>query len=107
MRTLRFIVDGLTIRQDPECDFSNLVPGTSGYLRAEFCFSKDWDQTTRVAGFYSSLGQEYPPRVLDNGFTCIIPAEALKKSVFKVRVIGSKNGLKLQTNKVVVHQNGG
>ena len=107
MRTLRFIVEGQTIRQDPECDFTNLVPGTSGYLRAEFQFSHEWDQTKRVVGFYSNLGREYPPQVLDNGFGCVVPAEALQKSIFKVRVIGSKNGLKLRTNKVVVHQNGG
>jgi hypothetical protein len=95
------------IRQDPECDFSNLIPGTSGYLKADFQFSHEWDQTKRVAGFYSNLGREYPPQELENGRTCVIPSEALKRSVFKVQVIGSKNGLKLQTNKVIVHQNGG
>lgn len=29
MRTLSFIVDKQIIRKDPECDFSNLVPGTT------------------------------------------------------------------------------
>ena len=40
MRTLKFIVEGQIIKQDPNCDFSNLVPGTEGYLRAEFSFSR-------------------------------------------------------------------
>ena len=39
MRTLKFIVEGQIIKQDPSCDFTNLVPGTEGYLRAEFSFS--------------------------------------------------------------------
>ena len=39
MRTLKFIVDGQILRQDPTCDFSNIVPGTEGYLIAEFAFS--------------------------------------------------------------------
>ena len=29
MKTLRFIVDNQTIRKDPYCDFSGLVPGSS------------------------------------------------------------------------------
>lgn len=106
MRTLNFIVEGQTIRPDPDCDFSNLVPGTAGYLRAKFQFSSEWDRTTRVAAFYSNLGREYPPQKLDHTLSCVIPAEALQKSIFKVQVMGSKNDLKLQTNKVIVHQKG-
>jgi hypothetical protein len=107
MRTLKFIVEGQIIRQDPECDFSNLVPGTSGYLRAQFKFSSEWDRTTRVVAFYSNLGREYPPRELGSDLSCVIPAEALQRSIFKVQVIGRKNGLTLRTNKVMVHQKGG
>lgn len=29
MRTLSFIIDGQIIRKNPECDFNNLIPGTS------------------------------------------------------------------------------
>lgn len=107
MRTLNFIVEGQTIRQDPDCDFTNLIPGSSGYLRAKFKFSNEWDKTTRVVAFYSNLGREYLPQVLANDMSCVIPPEALRKSVFKVQVIGRKNELMLRTNRVVVHQKGG
>ena len=111
MKTLRFIVDNQTIRKDPNCDFSGLVPGSSGYLSAEFIFSKEWDGCLRVAGFFSPLGVEYPPRELAYGKSCVIPFEALRKRSFKVQVIGIKyeNGkeIRLKTNKVVVNQDGG
>lgn len=35
MRILKFIVDKQIIRRDPNCDFSNLVSGTKGYLKAD------------------------------------------------------------------------
>lgn len=107
MRPLRFIVENQIIRQDPDCDFSNLVPGSEGCLLAEFSFSQEWNDCVKVAGFYSSLGKEYEPQVLMDGKTCVIPAEALKKRVFKIKVIGKNNLIKLSTNKVTVHQNGG
>ena len=108
LRTLKFIVDGQSIKQDPDCDFSGLVPGTAGYLRAEFAFSPEWDNTTKVIGFFSNLGVEYEPRFLGNTRSCIIPSEALAKRIFKIRVIGkTKDGIKLTTNKVAVCQKGG
>lgn len=109
MRTLKFIVDKQIIKQDSSCDFSGLVPGSNGYLKAEFSFSKEWDGCAKVAAFYSRLGNEYEPQMLKNGSTCIIPAEALSKKIFKVQVRG-RNGLTnetLITNKLVVNQNGG
>lgn len=106
MRTLRFIVDGQIIGLDPSCDFSDLIPGTVGYLQAEFKFSSDWTGYTKVAAFYSPLGKEYPPQVLSDGKTCMIPAEALKKKSFKVQVWGKRNDSRLTTNKVAVSQNG-
>lgn len=107
MRTLRFIVNGQTICQDPTCDFSNLIPGSHGYLVGEFSFSKDWDGYDKVVGFYSPLGREYPPRVLADGKTCVIPFEALEKRSFKVQVIGKKKTSVIKTNKAIVKQNGG
>lgn len=106
MRTLRFIVDGQTITQDPFCDFSGLTPGTEGYLQAEFIFSPEWAGTRRVASFFSNLGNEYKPQVIKNDCRCLIPAEALSKSIFKVQVIGRIGSQKLCTNKVIVHQKG-
>ena len=31
MRTLKFIVEGLIIEPDRNCEFNNLIPGTKGY----------------------------------------------------------------------------
>lgn len=107
MRILRFIVEGQIIKQDPTCDFSNLVPGSEGYLQAEFTFSADWKDCAKVAAFYSVMGKEYPPQILRDGKTCMIPAEASKKREFTVRVIGKSGAIKLTTNKVAVSQNGG
>jgi hypothetical protein len=107
MRTLRFVVDGQIIMQDPGCDFTNLVPGSNGYLQAEFLFSKDWDGYAKVAAFWSATGREYEPQVLKDGKTCMIPAEALVKRTFKVQIVGKKPGSYIKTNRVEVIQNGG
>lgn len=107
MKTLKFIVNGQSIILDPECDVTSLVPGTNGYVRAVFTFSPEWDRCVKVAAFYSNLGTEYPPQALKNGEVCDIPSEALKKSVFKVKVLGKKNDYTICTNKVTVHQKGG
>lgn len=107
MRTLRFNVEGQVITQDPDCDFSNLVPGTKDYVRVTFSFSNEWRGYKRVASFWSMLGKEYMPQELDFGCSCMVPAEALTKRAFKVQVIGINNGMKITTNKVVVKQNGG
>ena len=109
MRTLKFIVNGQIITQDPSCDFSGLVPGSDGYLKAEFSFSKEWDGCVKAAAFYSRLGKEYDPQMLKDGKSCVIPAEALSKKIFKVQIQGrnTKTNQSLTTNKVVVNQNGG
>ena len=107
MRTLKFIVDDQIIKKDPNCDFSGLVPGTDGYLKAEFSFSKEWSGYFRVAGFYSPMGKEYPARVLEDGRSCMIPAKACAKRTFYVKVLGKKDDKRLVTNKVAVSQNGG
>lgn len=106
MRVLKFVVDKQIINQDPDCDFSNLIPGSEGYLQAEFTFSDDWDNCVKVASFCSSMGTEFPPQILKDGQTCMIPAEALKFQIFKVGVIGKKDGFKLTTDKVMVRQKG-
>lgn len=107
MRTLKFIVEDQIIKQDPNCDFDGLVPGSEGYLKAEFSFSPEWSGCVKVAAFYSVMGKEYPPQILEDGKSCMIPSEALTKQTFKVCVMGKKKGLKLTTNKVAVSQNGG
>jgi hypothetical protein len=108
MRTLKFIVEDQIIKQDPSCNFDDLVPGTEGYLQAEFSFSAEWDEYVKVAAFYSMMGTEYEPQILKDGRTCIIPAEALKRKTFKVKVFGKAVGSKtMTTNRLEVIQNGG
>lgn len=107
MRTLRFIVEDQILKPDPNCDFSDLVPGTSQHLRLEFIFSHEWKDCVKVVGFYSPLGIEYEPQVLVAGKNCMVPAEACAKRSFKIQVIGKKGDFKLTTNKVTVSQTGG
>ena len=107
MRTLRFIVEGQIVKMDPDCDFSGLVPGTEGYLQAEFSCSSEWRDCVKVAGFFSTFGKEYPPQVLKDGCTCMIPREALEKRAFKVQLVGGRKDYKITTNRLTVYQNGG
>ena len=65
MRTLRFTVDSQKIRHDPNCDFSGLVSGTAGYLKASFKFSKEWSGMVKVAEFANiCVVSQYPCRSL-------------------------------------------
>ena len=107
MRVLRFIVKDQIIEKDPNCDFSNLVPGTDEYLRADFSFSPEWDGYAKQAVFWSMMGRLYPKPSMAGGASCMIPAAALKKMAFKVQVIGKKGDSKLTTDKLVIRQDGG
>ncbi len=103
MRILRFIISGQTIRPDPACDFSDIVKGTKGYLRAEFLFSPEWNGC-RKAAVFTVLRKEHPVPLINNA--CEIPAEALERNSFKVHVVGEKDGYRITTNKTEVEQNG-
>lgn len=107
MRTLKFIVKDQIIEKDPNCDFENLVPGTEGYLQAEFKFSSEWAGCVRFAEFSTALGSVKSVKPLKYGQTCLIPADVLKKRTFKIRVIGKKEDFEITTDKVAVSQNGG
>ena len=107
MRTLKFIVDGLTLKQDPTCDFNNLTPGSEDCLKAEFSFSNEWRNITKVVGFYSRLGYEYAPQLLEDGRSCQIPSEAAKRRMINIRVIGKTDEGILRTNKLTIEQKGG
>lgn len=112
MRTLRFIVDGESIKQDPTCDFSGLFPGKNPDVLAEFVFSSEWENTIKVAAFWSMLDKEYEPQVIEDDASCIIPSEALSRASFKIQIFG-KNGKArrnirtLSTNKLTIRQTGG
>lgn len=107
MRTLRFIVDGATIKCDPSCDFSGLFPGKNPHIRAEFTFTPEWNNKAKVVAFWSMLDAEYDPQEIDDALSCIIPSEALSKASFKIQVLGKRGNSRLSTNKLTVRQTGG
>lgn len=106
MRTLQFNVEGLILSKDPNCNFDKIVPCTNGYLQAQFQFSEEWNGYLKVAEF-SSGNHEYTPQVLDKNNSCMIPQEALKRSIFRIRILGRQNDNRLITNRILVYQKGG
>lgn len=102
MRTLKFTINGQTIKKDSDCDFSGLVAGSIGYLRAKFTFSKEWFECKKAASFWID-GQEHAV-LLDVIDSCMIPEAALTGEMFKVSVTGVKPGYKIGTNKTKVKQ---
>lgn len=107
MRVLKFVVDDLGLRPDPSCDFSGLSPGTKTQIHAQFTFSPEWKSRVKVVAFWSMMGSEYPPQVLKDGQSCMIPTEALKRAAFKVQILGRYNGQIASTNKLIVSLKGG
>lgn len=102
-RVLKFIVDGQKIKKDSSCDFSGIVRGTSGYLKAKFDVSSEYNGCVIAASFWC-MGKEYAMPLTN--FECNIPNEALVWKNFYVSITGMKNGYKIKTNKVLVLQEG-
>ena len=102
MRTLKFTVVGQSIKKETDCDFSGLVAGSVGYLRAKFTFSSEWNGCKKAASFWYG-DQEYA-RLLDDQDSCMIPEEAIVGEMFKISVTGLKSGYKIKTNKTKVRQ---
>ena len=107
MRTLSFIVDHETLTPDPSCSFDGLFPAPNQQIRAKFTFSADWANVSKVAAFYSMLGTEYPPQIIDEENHCMIPPEALTLPTFKLQVLGNFRGKIVTTNTLTVYQKGG
>jgi hypothetical protein len=107
MRTLKFIVDRNTLTQDPSCNFDGLFPAPNQEIRAEFHFSTDWTNVPKVVAFYSMLGKEYLPQIIDEDNHCMIPPEALNLPTFKLQILGNNRGKILTTNMLTVYQKGG
>lgn len=102
-RTLEFEVCQQRLMRYRDCDFSGIVAGSVGYLRAKFYFtSREWTGCTIAASFWSD-GKEYAV-LLDRNNECLIPAEALKGERFLVSVMGAKPGYRIETTKVKVKQ---
>ena len=52
-RILKFKVKKQRLTRDRNCDFSNIVAGSVGYLRARFNLSSEWDDCVKVASFWA------------------------------------------------------
>lgn len=102
MRTLEFTVESQRIRKKVDCDFSNLVAGSAGYLKAKFYFSDEWTNCKKAASFW--LGDEEHPILLDANDECVIPAEALTGNMFRVSVMGVRGEYKITSKKTKVRQ---
>ena len=107
MRILKFIVESSTIMQDPSCNFDGLFPAPNQRITAEFIFSDNWTGVPKVAAFYSMLGAEYPPQIIDEENRCMIPPEALNSPAFRIQILGSNRRTIMSTNKLTVYQKGG
>lgn len=106
MRTLRFTVDAQKISHDPDCDFSGLVSGTAGYLKASFKFSKEWSGMVKVAEFRKYLCSETISVPLINN-ECAVPAEVTGEGeAWNVKVIGKRGDVILTTGNCKVEQEG-
>ena len=103
MRILRFKVDKQRITKQKDCDFSGIVAGSVGYLRAAFEFSEDWNKCeTKIARFWN--GENEHSAFLNSSNECEIPPEALTNEIFKVSVLGVAPSFKIDTNKIKVRQ---
>lgn len=99
MRVLEFAVDKQNITK--RNDFSGLIAGSKGYLKARFSFSSEWNGYRKVAVFTCKTG-EYP--VLINGCMCDVPDEAAACNSFKVHVVGRRGNETMTSGRVTVIQ---
>lgn len=106
MRTLKFRVRGQKLEQ--EGNFSNLIPGSSEYLQAEFEFDQEWNGMAKVAEFRRLNLPDaacWPAKISNN--KCMVPAEVLSGNRWYINVIGqSREGIRIPTGRVEVRQDG-
>lgn len=102
-RDLVFVVKDQELSKDPSCDFSGLVPGSSGYLRAVFTFNGLWGTLAKAAVFSTDSAESAMPITNDS---CVIPNKVLKEKSFSIRLVGKNSQQMLQTNRLVVNQLG-
>ena len=107
MRTLKFTVEATELKHDPNGNFDGLFPAKDQQMMAEFSFSAEWKSAVKVVAFYSILGKEYPPQVVNEANVCKIPEEALSLPVFRMQVFGNIRGIPLSTNILSIYQKGG
>ena len=106
MRTLNFRVKGQKL--DQEGDFSNLIPGSSEYLQAEFEFDTEWSGMMKVAEFRRlNLPDTTCWAVKISNNKCMVPTEVLSGNRWYINVIGqNREGIRFPTGRVEVRQDG-
>lgn len=104
MRILEFEVTKQRLKKKATCDFSGLVAGSIGYLKAKFNCSKDeWGSCSqKIARFW--IDDNEHAELLDKNDSCEIPHEVLIGDKFKVSVLGVAPGYSIETNKIYVRQ---
>lgn len=104
-RILEFSVEKQLLQKVPGCDFSGIVAGSAGYLKAKFHFSEEWDDCVKVASFSSPDLEDEFSVILDKSDMCDIPAEVLRRQTFTIIVYGGKKPLyRINTNRIKVRQ---
>lgn len=102
-RVLEFDVDLQRITKNRDCDFSHIVAGSVGYLKAKFNFKDgQWGACKKAASFW--LNDEESAVLLDKSDMCLIPSEVLVGEKFYVSLTGASNGFTITTNKTKVKQ---
>lgn len=105
MRVLEFDVSGQSLSKSKDCDFSGIVPGSGGYLKAHFTFSNDWSGAVKVAEFRTYSSTE-PVSVPIIGNECMVPSEVTAGKAWYIKVIGKKGDVIIPTENCRVRQEG-
>lgn len=105
MRILKFEVYGQKLQKESGCDFSGIVPGTSGYLKASFSFSAEWTGMVKVAEFRTRASSE-PVSVPIINNECMVPADVSSGDRWYVKVIGKRGNVLIPTGNCRVRQEG-
>lgn len=110
-RTLEFNASRQKLTKSRDCDFTHLVAGSVGYLKAKFNFSDEgnaWAGCVMAASFW--IGDTEYPVMLDKFGCCDIPPEVTASRVFYVSVSGMSAGevsnYLITTNKIKIVQRG-
>ena len=105
MRVLKFDVNGQNLSKSKNCDFSGIVPGSDGYLKARFTFSNDWYGMVKVAEFRTYASSEPVPVPIINN-ECMVPSEVTGGDKWYVKAIGKKGDVIIPTGNCRVRQEG-
>lgn len=110
MKDLHFNVEGQRITRSNIDDFKGIIMRSKGYLRCLFSFDDEWAGTKKVAAF-SNERNEAIQDIFNSSKTaeikhvsCMVPDEVTDKRIIYLKIFGIKNGLKLETNWIMIEQ---